>query len=570
MEKDDDYFLPWYSSMATSDKKMKKLSNDIWFSDTYKISMHKTLFSQNELSLANCLGFAYNPLSSIIICDLEVTSKTAIIEFLKETFSRVFTSPTEESSRKDIIKKIDHAYKSMYIHFRDNVLVKLGYEDKLYKHQKEALFLCRNKRFNFLAYDMGLGKSIIAASISKMLKFKRTLIICPASLKYNWKKEMTGKISGFNELYISLLDSNNSKSIKAFQERFVICNFESLDKHMKYILSSPVDHIIIDEVVKIKNLKTFSYKSCAKIIKENPTAKVTLLSGFPIRNRVTDVFAYLKVSDHPIGCNYASFLREYIVMSNGRFKKITGAKNSELLWRQMSNFMLRKKKEDCLDLPGKIYTKLNFGLDEYKDEYDKVVMETLEKSEKNNLNSCIHSINIVTSKAKLKGIKEFADNLIYQGEKLIIFTGYTEVIKSLQDHFGNKCVMINGSVGASERNDRVERFVNDPECMVFLGNTIAAGMGLTLTVSSNTLFCDLPFSPADLIQAEDRNYRIGTKKAVNYYYAMAADSIDEYLYSLVCEKAHSASKVIDGKGFDMHAPGSVSEVLISKLREQYK
>ncbi len=544
---------------------------DIIFTGDNEITMHKVLWSANELSLAACIGLRYDMELSTITCDLTMTSKVAITEFMKESFSRIFNNLQEVMFKESIMEKLDISYKNMYIDFRDNVMVKLGYEDKLYKHQKGALFSCYTKRFNFLAFDMGLGKTLIASSISKMMGFRRTLIICPASLKHNWRKEMTGPISKFNELYISLLDANGARTIRAFQERFLICNFESLEKHMKHILSSKIDHIIIDEAVKIKSTSTNNHKMCAAIIDANPEAKVTMLSGFPIRNRVVDVFAYLKIVGHPLGHNYASFLREYAISSKGRGNsiKITGAKNTELLWRQMSNFMLRKKKDECLDLPKKIYTKLQFSMEDYKSEYDAVVKETLEKTGRTNLNSNIHSINIVTSKAKLPGILEFADNLIEQGEKVIIFTGYTSIIEAIEEHFGKKCVVVNGKVDSQERSIRVDRFVNDDECMIFAGNTIAAGMGLTLTVSSNTIFCDFPFSPADLIQAEDRNHRIGQTKVVNYYYAMAIDSIDEYLYQLIAEKAHSASLVIDGKGDEMHDSGSLSEVLISKLRELY-
>lgn len=542
---------------------------DIYFSGENQISMHKKLFSQNEIALANCIGFTYHVNESIIVCDLTVTTRIAIFEFLKETFSRVWNDPSEAFFKEGLVKQINECYNNLYIDFKTNMLPKLGYEDKLYKHQKEVIFWSVNKKFNFIAHEMGLGKTVSALSISKILSIKRTLIICPASLKHNWKGEAIGKITKFNELGITLLDASSARTIKAFQERFVICNFESLDKHMKHILSSPIGHIIIDEAVKIKSTSTINHKMCAKIIEANPDAKVTLMSGFPVRNRITDLFAYLKICHHPLGHNYAAFMREYIVMSNGRFKKVTGSKNQDVLYRQLSNFMLRKKKEDCLDLPMKIYTKIQFSLDDYKAEYDRVVKETLEKSNKSSLNSCVHSINIVTSKAKLKGIIEFIDNLIDQGEKVVCFTGYTEIIEALQNHFADKCVMINGSVNSSERNVRVEMFVNDDNCMVFLGNTIAAGMGLTLTVSSNTVFCDLPFSPADLIQAEDRTHRIGATKPCNYYYATAIGSIDDYLYNLVTEKAHDASKVIDGKSTEMHALGNVSELLVSQLKAQY-
>jgi SNF2 family DNA or RNA helicase len=543
---------------------------DIIFTGEYEITFHKVLFAANEISLAKCLGFTYRIDESEIVCDLTVTSEISLIEFIKESFPRVWNNPMEQIFKESLVDRIDNAYGKMQELFHDKMLPKLGYEDKLYTHQKEALYLTVKKRFNFLAYDQGLGKTLIAASMSKMHSIKRTLIICPASLKWNWMREMCGPISKFNELYITLLDSNKSRTIKAFQERFVICNFESLDKHMAHILSIPIGHIVIDEAVKIKSTSTNNHKQCAKIIEANPTAKVTMMSGFPIRNRVVDVFAYLKIVGHPLGSNYAAFLREYAISAKGRGNslKITGTKNTEQLWRQMSNFFIRKKKEECLDLPAKIHTKIQLSIEDYRAEYDAAVKEALEKSGKTNLNSCIHSINIINSKAKLSGIIEFIENLFDQGEKVIVFTGYTSILEALDNHFGKKCVIYNGKVDSRERDVRVERFKKDEDCMGFFANIIAGGMGLTLNESCNTVYCDLPLSPADLIQSNDRNHRIGQDRAVNYYYFMGIGSIDEHLYSLIAEKSYDASLVIDGKGVEMHNE-NVSEMLISKLREEY-
>lgn len=543
---------------------------DIQFICDHELIMHKQLWSQNEVALARCLNFTHDENESTIKCDLTVTSEVSIIEFIKESFPRVWNHPSEVEFKEWLLMNLDSQYSRMQEIFHDNILSKLGYEDKLYHHQKDSLFLGLNKRCNFYALEQGLGKTLIAGSISKMLSIRRTVIICPASLKHNWMRELCGPVSKFNEMYFSLLDASKARTIKAFQERFVICNFDSLEKWMDHILSQPIGHIIIDEATNIKSTSTNRFKRVEQIVKANPNAKVSLLSGTPVRNRINDLFAYLKISDHPLGVNYAHFLREYTISSKGRGNsiRITGAKNTDLLWKQLSNFVIRKRKEECLDLPSKIYGRLHFGLDDYKEEYNKAVKEALENSGKTNLNSCVHSINIVTSKAKLSGVIEFAENIIDQGEKVVIFTGYTEIILALENHFKEKCVLINGSVNSLERSNRVDRFMTDETCMVFLGNTLAAGTGLTLTVASNMIFCDLPFSPADLVQAEDRLHRISQTKAVNIYYAMAIGSIDDHLYSIIADKAHDASKVIDNHSGDF-VNQNVSEILISKLREQY-
>lgn len=549
------------------------MNKDVIFTEEFEITMFKVLWSDNEIAFAKCLSFDVDIEHSIIICNLMVTNKISIIEFIKESFSRMWNHPSETQFKEALIQNIDSAYERMYSAFVSQYSSKLDYWEQMFVHQKDSLFMSINKQKNFYALEQGLGKTLVAASKSKMLNIRRTLIACPASLKHNWLKDLCNPkgVSKFNEMYFSLLDASKSHTIRAFQERFVICNFDSIAKHLKHILSDPIGHIIIDEATAIKNINTDRYKQLNKVIEANPEAHISLLSGTPVRNRINDLFAYLKITGHPLGENYSYFLKEYTLSSKGRVGdklKITGAKNTELLWRQTSNFMIRKKKIDCLDLPDKIYGRLHFELNDFQTEYDKAVREALESSGKTNLNTSIHSINIVTSKAKLNGVIAFAESIIEQGEKVVIYSGYTSIVEALRDHFGDRCVMINGSVASHTRSIMVDRFMTDESCMVFIGNTLAAGTGLTLTVSSNMIFCDFPFSPSDLVQAEDRLHRIGQKNSVNIYYAMATESIDEHLYSLIAEKAHDASRVIDNHGMVMDSD-NLSEILISKLRDKY-
>lgn len=544
---------------------------DIQFTSYYEITMHKTLWAQNELALARCLNFHHNMETQEIVCDLTVTSYVSITEFIKECFQRVWNHPAEAHFKAEVIKNIDDRYAQMQLVFNDSYLPKIPYANKFYLHQSDTLFQSVNKQYNFYALEQGLGKTLIAGSMSRMLGIRRTLIVTPASLKHNWLKELCGPISQFNEMYFTILDANKAKTIKAFQERFVICNFDSLEKHMAHILSLPIGHIIVDEAVAIKSTSTNRYKQVEKIVRANPDAKVTLLSGTPVRNRVNDLFAYLKLVNHPLGSNYAHFLREFTISAKGRGNqiRITGAKNTDVLWRQISNFMIRKRKEDCLDLPDKIYSKLHFELNDYQEEYNKAVKEALESSGKTSLNSSVHSINIITAKAKLKGVIEFAESIVDQGEKVVIYTGYTEIIKALEAHFFDKCVMINGSVDSKKRSELVDKFMKDENCMVFIGQTLAAGTGLTLTAASNMIFCDFPFSPADLVQCEDRIHRIGQKNAANIYFAIASGSIDEHLHQIIADKAHDAARVIDRHTGSVMVNDNIPEILISKLREQF-
>lgn len=542
---------------------------DIDISIQNKVIMQKRLWSDQELALAKCFWFDINIEASTITADMRMTTRTSIVEFLNIAFPRVMTNPSEEDFKDKVLTKIDFDIYLMREEFNNTTLKNLGYESKLYSHQSEALFEMRNKKSNLLAFEMGTGKTKTAASISKMFKLRRTLIICPSIVKWNWFNDLTDHITGFNQMYFTILDSSARKTMKAFQERFVIVNLESAIKNMGHILSLPIDHIIIDECHALKNVASRRFKIVKHIMDKNPDARVTLLSGTPIKNRVNDMFAYLKLTGHPLGSNYTQFLREYTISQKGRGgDKITGAKNTNDLWVKMSNFMLRKRLDDCVDLPDKIYNRIYFELEDYQKEYDEAVFEALENSGKTQLSSSVHTINIVTAKSKLKGIIELAENILENGEKVTIFSSYKEPLRILEQHFKDKCVLIDGSVPSHERGVLVEKFKNDEECCVFLGNMAAAGVGINLVSSSNMILTNFPLTPSELYQTIARLHRIGQTKKVNIWYTICKDTIDENLFNLIAQKAMDANAVVDNLTADTEY-SNIQDVLFKELREKY-
>lgn len=552
---------------------------DIVWTSPWEVTLHKTLWSTQELALASCMALPFDAEKSTIVAKIDTTTKTALLEFLKIAFVRVMESPQEEVFRTNLLNGIDAAYVNLYELFKEKHLHKLGYEDKLWQHQKEVLCDTFNKQINLLAWEMRVGKSYAAASISKIHAIKRTIIIAPNVAKWGWYFDLTNTdttkgiaVTQFNELYFSILDSNNAKTIKAFQERFVIINFEAIPKHLDHLLKYPVGHIIIDEVHYIKNFNSSRYKNVGKLIEANPDAKVTMLTGTPQVNRVNDLYSYLKIGKHPLATNYAGFLRDFAQSSKGRGKelKITGVKNSEDLWRKMSNFMLRKRQADCFDIPPKTFTQIWFELDDYMDEYNAIVQEILETTGKSNLDSFIHSINIVVSKSKIKGVIEIAEDMISQGKKVCLYGSYKEPLQMLEAHFGKRCVKVDGSVtDAAEKQRRKMEFTHNPEVVCFLGNMKAAGVAIDLSVSDDIIFLNFPLSPGDISQSMERLTNGNKKKRVNVHYTMCKESIDEDLFQLVAEKTADANAVIDNKQTSMEYV-NVSETVIKHLREKFK
>jgi superfamily II DNA or RNA helicase len=406
--------------------------------------------------------------------------------------------------------------------------------------------------------------TISAATISRLHSIPRTLIICPAAVKWNWYRDLKGW--GYNELYFTIYDASKKRTRKAMLERFVIINFDIVGKYMDEInKGGHIGHFIIDECHQIKSTSAIRSKNIAKIVGMHENTRISLLSGTPIKNRVDDVFNYLKLTNHPLGVNYKKFTDENTIKTNSRGgERVTGGRNLEDLYRKMMNFMIRKTKEECLDLPGKIFLSYRFELDDYRDEYNKIIEELSQQKEISALTGNLHSLNIITSKAKIKGIIELANDIIESGKKVVIFGSYKEPLNMLEQYYRDKCVKIDGSVPSYERDTRIQKFINDEHCTVFLGNMQAAGVGINLTNSSDMIFLNFPLTPAELYQATDRQHRIGQSKVVNIHYTFCEESIDEYIYDIILDKEKDINTLID-RGKDVVLRENMTELLMKKL-----
>lgn len=536
---------------------------DIEIINNETVRFQKLLYHESEILLAKCFGFFIDMEKGIIDADIRFTSKRSLFEFIKLTFKNFSESPLEVDRRNAFYANIAEMYKILADQVESVIIKRLPYHEKFYLHQRETLIESYYKQFNYYALDMGTGKTLISASLARMRQCKRTVIVCPAAVKWNWYNDLVK--FGFNELYFTIMDSRKSRNVRAFNERFIIINYDMLSNFSKELLSSPIDNFIFDEAHALKNHNTARYKQVHKLVEANPTAPITFLSGTPVKNRVNDVFAYLKLIGHELGKSYKKFLDEYTISTTGRRgTQIKGGRNLQDLYIKLSNLMIRKTKAECLDLPEKTYLSYRYELSDYRDAYDKVIEELSKQKTISSLTGNLHSLNIITSKAKIKGIIEIAESIIEEGRKVVIFGSYTDPIEELEAYFGKACVKITGSVDSYMRDQHVQRFTNDPECTVFLGNMIAAGVGINLTAASDVIFINMPFTPSELYQATDRLHRIGQKSSVNVHYTFCDDSIDEYIYEIIMDKEKDIVALID-KGREVILRDNMVEILISKL-----
>ena len=514
-----------------------KLDND-------NIEFEKPRWFKDELELGASIGMKWDGVT--VRQDIKRLSKLSLFIFMRKSFSKWMKEDKYRGSRAILFSELSETYKIYNDNFLTHAKEVLPFYKDLYEHQLESIQLMCYRRHNLLSLEQGLGKTVTAIAVTMMLDLNRTLIVCPAICKWNWVEELIKW--GIDPQTISVLDSK--KDIISSDERFIVINYDMLKSKSK-LIGSNIDHMILDECHYIKNTKSQRYKNLAKL-KSLTNAKVSLLTGTPVKNKVDDLFAYLCFTNHPLGLSYRSFIEEYTFYYETSYGiNIRKGRNLKHLNAMMSNFLIRKRKEECLDLPEKIIKKYYFELEDYREEYRKAIKElVLRSSNINNIdiNASIHTMNILITKSKLKNIVRLIEDMVgYDEKKVVVYTSYKEPFDFLVDRFKGMCVGIDGSVPTSKRKDYIKKFKEDPECKVFIGNMVAAGVGINLENANDVIFCNLPFTSTELEQCMDRLHRIGQNKNVNVYYTICKDTIDENIFGLIEKKAGDIAHLLDGK-----------------------
>jgi SNF2 family DNA or RNA helicase len=547
--------------------------------DKYTIEFFKGDWSKNDRMMAACVDVEINDSTRKAKCDIRITGQKALRNFMKEVFPYITNHSEMVVYRKSLYSDFKVMYDNVLNEFMETHYKKLGYTRELYQHQKETLCASVNRRVNLWALSMGLGKTISAASLSKITGARRTIIICPSLVKFNWLEDMT-KYWGYNMIYWTVIDAVKSRSVYAFDERFVVLNYEMVGKHMDYLLRDRIDHIILDECHMLKNMGSNRSKSVRKLIEDASNPRVTMLTGTPVTNRIDDMFNYLRMAGHPLGQNFAKFKERY-TLTNGTRGKITGAHNLPELKSRVSNLMIRLRSEDCLDLPPMVMKNCYFEFEDLSKEYGEELDKLRQKKEKYDLlegkekqqmsheiKANIHTLNRIVSTSKVPKIKELVDNLIEQGEKVIVFCDYKDPLNRLETLFGETCVKINGSVPSHKRLDLINRFKEDDNCKVFLANTQAGGIGINLVNARYVIFMNFSFTPDRPEQAQKRAHRPGQTRTVFVYYAICKGTIDEHIHDLLHGKAEDINALIDednAKGLINYK--NIPSMLFKKLLE---
>lgn len=461
-------------------------------------------------------------------------------------------------------------------------------ERKLFTHQKDGVrFLVTHKsraidgrkaKGVILADDMGLGKtttSLVAAKVHQDTQGAEIIVICPPSLQRNWHRE-----AAIVKVKIKVYSSGSIPATKKTgtdnKEYFVAA--DTLPE--KYVL-------IADEAQLYQNPSSQRTQKFLAVAKK--AIAVYPLSGTPIKNgRPINLLPLLMAIEHPIAKNSREYqvrycnarLVEFRVknVKDGTYEQRTVWKNDESsnlpeLHEKIKPVLLRRMKNECLDLPPKIRSFIETDLDaNEKAKYDQVFREMRERYHQRLRNNeidgtadtlvMINNLRRAGSIAKINTAIALADEVLEQGGQVIIFTEFLDSARAIAAHYGTK--PLEGSLSMGGRDKLVEDFQSG-KTKVFVGMGGAGGVGLNLFKGQTVILVDRPWSP-DVFQLEDRAHRIGQTGTVNclwIQYGKMDDMIDE----TILWKFSNTSEILHGKPSTIPFVNNVqfSKELASKL-----
>ena len=466
-----------------------------------------------------------------------------------------------------------------------------------YEHQIVGFNYGLNNDRWLLGDEMGLGKTkqVIDIAVAKKLMYgyKHCLIICGVNgLKWNWYDEVhthsneTAHILGQRMKKNKLVIGSNADklsdltALESISSYFIITNVESLrDDKISAKLSDlcarkSISMIAFDECHKAKNPQSQQGKGILKVKSDCMIA----MTGTPLLNNPFDLYIILKwlgYEKHAFG----AFKNHYATFGGYGGYEVVGYKNLDELQEQLNAIMLRRRKEEVLDLPEKTY------IDEYVDMtsaqkkiYDEVTAEVKEnidmiKTAPNPLAELIRMrqatgytgilSSSIQESAKLDRMEELVEEATANGKKVIIFSNWTQMTDEIMNRMRKyNPAVITGQTKDADRQSEVNRFQHDNTCKVFLGTTGAAGTGITLTAATVEIFLDEPWNKGLYEQAVDRAYRIGQKNNLTVYTILCKGTIDERIHELVAKKGAMSDAIVDG-ALNKQNRGEVLDFLLS-------
>ena len=447
-----------------------------------------------------------------------------------------------------------------------------------------------------LGDEQGCGKTKtiidIACAKKEYLKFRHCLIVCGVNgLKWNWRNEIavhsneTSHIIGQKVKNNKITIGSNKDKLEDLKhlpdDYFIITNVESLrDEEIVAELvnlckSGEISMIACDEIHKVSNPSSQQGKGLLKLKSKIMVA----MTGTPLMNTPLDlytIFKWLGYESH----SFYSFKQYYCEMGGFGGYQIVGWRHLDELQEQLNSIMLRRLKEDVLDLPEKLFVDeyVEMGAKQQKiyNEVTAEIQPNIDKIKTSN-NPLAELIRLrqatgytgvlsstVKESAKIDRLEEIVDETIANGKKIVIYSNWTFMTDAIQERLGSKyhLLVITGNVNDKTRQEYIDIFQTNDDYKIILGTVGALGTGVTITKATVVCFVDQPWTYAYYSQAVDRCHRIGQTSNVTIYNLLTKNTIDERIWSIVKKKCTMSKAIVDQE-FDISDNDKLVDYLLS-------
>lgn len=444
-------------------------------------------------------------------------------------------------------------------------------------YQKAGIAFAHTKRYCLIGDAMRLGKTIQAIGVMNTWEtLYKVLVVCPATVKYNWERELRKWL--VHDLSIGVVEGGAWPDTDV-----VVINYDLLSRHADKLRALTWDVAVYDECHALKNAQAqrsrvvFGYRKTPGIAAQQDL----FLSGSALFKTPIDLWTICKKCDpHGLGRNWFTFTQRYCAPKKTRFgTDLSGASNlEELQFRMRSTFMIRREKTDVVaeippmretvvlpktGLEKLVRAEAKAAADELGD-FAKLLDGVLDEDALNEILGYAHADGVERDAeeeaymedgplatvrrdlalAKLGMCIEHIDELLEDEQKIVVFAHHRDVVDALKAAFPD-AAMVYGGMSAKAKDDEVLRFQSDPNCRVFIGNIIAAGQGINLSVANLVAFVELSWVPAEMDQAEERIWDVLKTDTNSILRYVVEDTLDERMVRVLDKRQRNVQKAMN-------------------------
>jgi len=431
---------------------------------------------------------------------------------------------------------------------------------ELREYQKEGverLFqILTERKSALLADEMGLGKSAQAITLAEHLQVGKLLVVCPASLRLNWEREINKFSARKYAIYI-VSSSRDFKKVDWFNiPTAVICSYELADKLPPH-LGGGVDMLIADESHYLKTATTKRTKAVLGRLWAMASFRL-LMTGTPLPNGVMDGYTIFNKLDpanfsdrYKYGFRYTNAQKNWFT-GGWEFK---GGRNLGELRTRVSPFMVRRRKTEVLaELPPKVYSDIPLKISGAKDyELPAEYRELVREGELARISTACATARRGLGVCKIPETADYIAEVAAHKDRLVVFAYHRQVVQTLSEILAatthHTISTISGDTSPGARDAIVQAFQAPGGKQILVAQILSAGIGINLTAADTCIFAELDWVPANMAQAIDRLHRIGTRaESISIHYCLAAGTMDEDIIGTLHQKIKAINEVMNDNG----------------------